>query len=138
MAAKILLSIGSYLRFSVLFNTGNAYQKNYRHFFCLVIVLFPFYIICNQEYSFLYHQNSNYIYVTVTSAINSKVAIFTVLKNPISCPCTAAGQVVIKHLYSNSRNEFFCFGCHVVVVVVDTCPFLFRARVFFFQIKTVE
>jgi hypothetical protein len=70
-----------------------------------------------------------YASVTVSFAVNSKAADFTVLKNPIPCPSTASGHVVIKNLNNKSRNEFFCFGCSVVVVLLDTWPYLFRARV---------
>jgi hypothetical protein len=72
-----------------------------------------------------------YQYVTLLSAINSKVADFIFLQNPISFPCTTSGYFVIKDLSSNSRKESFCFGCHVVVVLVDTWPYLFRTRVLF-------
>jgi len=61
-----------------------------------------------------------YQYVTVSSDIKSKVGDFIFLQNPITFPCTSSGYVVIKDLNSNSRKEFFCFRCHVVVVLVDT------------------
>jgi hypothetical protein len=72
-----------------------------------------------------------YQYVTISSAINSKEGDFIFLQNPISFPCTTLGYVVIKDPNSNSRKEFFFFRCHVVVVLVDTWPYLFRIRVLF-------
>ena len=106
---------GTALLFYLFFwkNTDKAYQKKYLLFFLSIRCLIPLYIVLfairnTVSYIIKIFLVIRYKYVTVSSATNSTVADFNVLKNPISSPHTTSGHVVITALNSNSLNEIFC------------------------------